>query len=510
MTTDRKSRATTGQWAMGLAIGFAAFVLLVLWLRTGLVPAASGGDEVWWSESGYHFWHEGTLRWGCIDDANGSAVVSYWPPIAPLIQAGLMKLFGLTAFGIYAQSSLVATALIGATYALGRALGLPKLRAVYAGCALLGLFMVERRLVQVRMENLTALAAVIYAAVIARASTERSGQVRSIAAGAILGIGLLCYYPQSPFLLLAGAASLLPLRMTGRNLLAIALGTIVPLALAAIWVAPHWDLFRRQILAAGANDYWSIQNVLGPFRRVIPNGDYGNALQQCEKWAVLLLGIYSVWTSRSATVRSVGVMTVAMSLPMFVYVDSPQVAAGALAIVLVFHLANECEGRRHLGWRLATLGLVVATAVKTALLGYTAYAQYPGRSYRAVAAELRRIVPMDQPVAIGQRAWLGLRDQVADPKLQFLTYNGPSLRQRPRAALAPDADRYFATLVLESHTLETLKIVYPWIGRGIETGEYQLVETIALPWTPLPWAKDPCYRLLVYRRSGRDNPSATQ
>src|SRR5262245_56354219 len=76
-----------------MALVAVSFVLFVLWSRTALVPGASTGDEVWWSESGYHFMKEGVLKWSCMADDKGSAIVSYWPPVPALLQALMMSVF---------------------------------------------------------------------------------------------------------------------------------------------------------------------------------------------------------------------------------------------------------------------------------------------------------------------------------------------------------------------------------------------------------------------------------
>ncbi len=300
ITPTLRPRDTIGHY---FAVALTVYVVAVLWLRTGLVPAASGGDEVWWSESGYHFLREGILRWGCMDDVNGSATVSYWPPVAPLLQAAMLKIFGLTAFGIYAQSSLVATLMMATAYQLAHIMGLPTRKALFASCAIFGLFMVERRLVQVRMENLTALTALGYTCLILHSTVDRRVDWRVVCAGLVAGIGLFCYYPQSPFLVLSCVGGMTLLKLPRLAIFLAGVGLLVPAIAAAIWIAPHWDLFRKQILDAGTSDYWSATNLLVPFRRLTDVSAPANIAQQLEKWAALQLGIYGWWVARSKSSR---------------------------------------------------------------------------------------------------------------------------------------------------------------------------------------------------------------
>ena len=480
------------------------FIVVVLWLRTGLVPAASGGDEVWWSESGYHFLREGVLRWGCLADDRGSGQVSYWPPIAPLLQAALMKAFGVTAFGITAQSALVGTLAMGVIFLLVRRLGCSAVSGGFAAVATFGLFMVERRLTQVRMENLTALSALTFAWLMleAAARPRRAAIGWLLSAGAVAMLGLLSYYPQSPFLACAcllGAWRL----MAGRRLETcgwVSLGAAPIAVVAAIWIGSHWDLFRAQVLGAGSS-YWSWANVTAPLVRLAQPFNADDWIQQIEKWLVLVGAIAVIGSRGRGPHQMLGAMAVILSLPMFFYASSPQVAAGLVAIPLLFSVATSTTApRRRRILMAAAAGLVLAAVTKVALLGTTAVLQRESRDYERVAAELRSLVAPEATVAISQRAWLGLREQVASDRLHLLTYSGPSIDNRPVVTRTDSAAEYFTTLVLEKQTIGALREVYPWLARALDAGTYELVREISPPFRALPWSRTPSYELRVYER----------
>jgi 4-amino-4-deoxy-L-arabinose transferase-like glycosyltransferase len=482
--------------------------LVVIWLRTGLVPAASGGDEVWWSESGYQFLHEGVLRWHCLSDAKGSGFMSFWPPVAPLLQAAMMKVFGVTAFGIYAQSSLVCTLVMSVVYVLCRSLNIDRLNSLFATLCVFGAFMVCRRLVQVRMENLTALATATVAWLVIRAAsarTNRKQQMLGIAAGIVIGIGVFCYYPQSPFFVLACFAAIftLPQNRTFRFGIAVAAGVLPAVVLGAFWILPHWRLFTDQVLQTGSEHYVSLFNTRSVVTRLGNLSDFEIWIQQVEKWVFMALAVFMWQTSRRPSVQMVSVMAVVSSLPMFFYgVLSPQVSEGVLGIVLIFALYAEAGVSRSAGLlRAGKCYLIFVACLNVALMGFTALYQREGRRYDSVAKALQEVIQPGRPVAISQRGWLALRVMCKPGDLHLLVYAGPSLENMPIQTKRPDADDYFQYLVIDRANVATLINIYPWLRRALNSNEYHLVREISPIFKFLPWAKLRCYDLLVYERT---------
>jgi hypothetical protein len=480
----------------------------IIWVRTGLVPAASGGDEVWWSESAYNFLHEGVLRWSCLSDDKGSGTMSFWPPVIAFLQAAMMKVFGVTAFGIYAQSSLVCTLMMVVVYLLSRSLQLNRAASLLCSCAIFGVFLVGRRMTQVRMENLTALASVTIAWLlnIAGSASTYMRFILAASAGLVAGVGIFCYYPQTPFLLLACGVTLLTAPRV--SVLAIAtglfIGIIPPLLMGLAWIAPHWQMFSDQVLRTGTDDYISLSNLISPFIQLGSVSNLGDWIQQVEKWSLLLLGMLVCFFAPQRQLRLVGAMTLCSSLPMFAYAISPQVSAGVLGVPLFFGLAR----LDHSYWvtRIYLVGkwyLVVVAATNMILIAETAWYQRDGRRYEPIATALRTAVRADVPTAISQRAWLGLREVCSSENLHLLVYSGPSLNNMPLRARRPDADNYFQYLVIERPNIEILMQIYPWLRRGIETAQYHVVAEIRPEFKFLPWANLRCYDLVVYERTER-------
>jgi hypothetical protein len=488
-----------------LAVGAA---LAILWARTGLVPAASGGDEIFSSESGYQFMHEGVLRWAFLNDNEGSGKLSFWPPVAPLLQSVMMRLFGVTPFGICAQSSLVCSMIMLFVYLLCRSLGIESVRSLLASCSIFGLLIVNRSLTTVRMESLTALAVLIFAWLIINAADTSNIHRQTLLAaiaGLVMGTGLFCYYPHSPFFLLGCVAGLLTIGF--QNILKVGTAVFVgclPIIIGGlIWILPHWGMFRQQVLEAGSKYYLSFANLMLSITDLLAVSNLLTWWQLIECWGVILLGLIVIICSTSVRLRMVAVMAAALALPMFCrFPNSRPAAAGVLGIVLLFGLQKETRSTRFSFW-LCTIqcALVAVGLLSLGMMAFTAYYQREGRDYSVVQASLRESVKVKGPVAISQRAWLGLRETIPAADLNFLVYASPAaLANMPVAAQRSDADDYFSYIVLEQDKIPLLKKLYPWIGRGIASGKFKLIKEVKPLFKPLPWAKERCYDLLIFER----------
>jgi len=493
---------------LALALPAAIFVLILIWARTTLVPGASTGDEVWWSESGYFFMKEGVLRWACMANDKGSQVLSFWPPLPAMVQALTLKIFGVNAWGVNAQTSLVSTLVMVVAYGLGRVLSLSRAQALWASIAIFGLFSVERRLLVGRMENLTALSALVFALLLLRGAREDKSrrQMFEIASGLGLGLGFFTYYPQSPFLALAAVVVLiLQPRRWFQCMTNVGLGALPVVVAGGLWILPHWHLFRSQVLEVGASHYASSHVIWDCIKMLWHFSQLSYWVLHTERWAVLMFCLGCCCWVRDPRLRALSAMAAVLSLPMFAYTWSPNVvsaAPGVLCVIILFGLAPMVT-IKPLAFGVAAFQacLVCSACVKLALIGFSAYYQREGRDYQAVASALKESISGDGPVAIEQRAWLGLRERVPADRLHLLVGDvGATAEFTPQVVRRKDAEEYFRYLVLEKELIPFLCGLYPWLDRGIHSGRFQLVREIAPPFRPLPWARRPCYDLLVYER----------
>lgn len=481
-----------------LSIILLVTLLGMVWARTGLVPAASCGDEVWWSESGYWLAKEGVLKWEIMDDDRGSGSRSFWPPVLPTVQAFFIRCLGLNSFSIYAQSSLHCTLLVLLVYLIGRQRGLDFHGAVLAGVGALGIFTVQRSFVQVRMESATALAMLAFLWLHGEAS-RRGRQGYDFLAGLVLGIGVMAYYPLSPFLI-AGALFTLIIERNSQALSRVVVGG-VPVALAAgLWILPHWKEFFQQVLDTGSQRYLSLSS-LGHF---VAGNLQALSLRNLPKVPELLIGGgLLVWKTlgHRPQDRSWIIYGWCLLAPLFL-INPPHLLAAYLCVwILVCGTpAQKPKLERVLG--LVRVALATLAFGQFALISLTAVIQHQGRDYSSVKEVLDSIPLEDKgKIAISQRAWLGLRRRAQPDQLHLLVYSGPSQLNASRILKEEDSGLKFDVLVLETNKIEILSRLYPWIGEGIRNGTFKQVERIRPEFRPLPWARNFCYDLTVFMKS---------
>lgn len=470
----------------------------MIWTRTGLVPAASCGDEVWWSESGYWLAHDGVLKWEIMNDDRGSGSRSFWPPVLPAIQAFFIQCLGLNSFSIYAQSSLHCTLLVLLVYLIGRQRGLSFHGAVLAGIGALGLFTVQRSFVQVRMESATALAMLAFLWLHGEAS-RRGRKEFDYLAGLALGIGAMAYYPLSPFLIVGALLTL----ALGGNFLGwwrVALGGLPMALVAGAWILPHWEDFILQVIDTGSQKYLS----LGSFAHFIAGNLKTLSFRNLPKVPELLIcGGLLIWKTLNhrSQDRSWVIFGWCMLAPLFL-ISPPQLLAAYLCVwVLVCGTpAQQPKLERVLG--LVRVVLAALAFGQFGLISLTAVIQHEGRSYASVKEALDSI-PLEGRgnAAISQRAWLGLRERARPDQLHLLVYSGPSQLNASEILKTEDAGVKFDILVLETDKIEILSRLYPWIGEGIRDGTFRQDQRIRPEFRPLPWARNPCYDLMVFTKT---------
>jgi hypothetical protein len=478
-------------------------VLACVWLRTGIVPAASGGDEVWWSESGYFFSKEGVLRWAMMDDDRGSGQMSYWPPVLPIVQAALFKLLGLTQFSMCAQSSIQITLLLVLVASLVYQRRGNLAYSLAAAVAVLGPLSTERRLVQVRMENMTAVGTLAFLWCLncgMKCSTKRRN-IYYLGSGFFLSIGIMSYYPISPFL---GVAALIILAFSRdwRIIGWVILGAL-PVALASgAWLLVDPNKFLHQVLRAGEDHYLSELSPLTVTKTLLDWRNPVTALISWEAHVALLVGCWLSFRARNDEERRLGVLCFGMSLSFFFFPLAPTVAGVSLAIVWLFTQVSDSNRARlqDYSFKLAQSGLIIATILKVIMFSWTLVYQFQGRDYSFVENRLRSIDFDAGGVAICQRAWLALRERVAPERLHFLVYTGSSIDNMSIQLKADSAATFFDHFVIEAKLYEQMQELYPWIKTGIHNGTYRMVAEIRPPFRPLPWAKEECYHLLVYSK----------
>ena len=433
---DQKGYPSAGRYSIKFAFIVSLLILAVLailWLRTGIYPAASTGDEVFTSESGYWLLHDGVLKRPWMADAYGGAEHDFYPPILRIITAGLFYLFGLNAFAMMAPTSLAATLLIAAMFAWTRTRKIPIAWALVACLAVFGLTPFLYVIVRSRYEPWVAVflvAGCAAASVSAEAAQHRFELIRSACAGSCIALACITYYPDALFALAAGLIGVIPLlsrKIT--NIGAFLLGGALPSIPWLIFFVSHFEQFDAQFVAAGGH-YFSFKNV---FAWIVLNPHQPmQFIGTLEIIGSLLIALY--WTFLAAgELRRIGVQILILGMLLFIY--GRQFSAVIFLPFLMIGLSciastpmnpvkfNTVSWRLKLraSWpRIVMLTLAVAACVQVSVMGVIAYADRTARNYDNFAHDLLKLVDIKQRFAVDQRAWLALRANVPADSMHLL------------------------------------------------------------------------------------------
>ncbi len=496
----RSYRESVYELSVGLLLGLAVLVLL---FRTGHVPGASCGDEVWWSESGYYLLENGQLKWPMLDSSSGLATVSFWPPVLPILQAVFFRIFGVNDIGMCAQSTLHCILTSWFVACIVKVFNKSSFRAMCAALSVYGPMSIERQLTQVRMENMTtALGLGAFLLLLLAKRIDCSLKLSSLFAfssGLFASVGLISYYPLSPSLLFAFVVCVPMLRLRTRLWAAFVLGGVPVSACFLAWVTSDWALFCEQVLRSG-NDS------LSPIRAVLSLFPLSFSLSSLTQWERIIATAVAAFFARRRfddDLHVLAVFSICNATSLALFVGLPQMIPTCVLLVILFSRGQRGSPQTQCYPRFLSAILFCTTlcgVLKLLLMATTLVYQVEGRDYTAVRKELQSLDLSNGGVAISQRAWLATRPIVDERRLHFLVYSGYSMNQASRITKEKDAAEFFEWLVLETPRIEELSRIYPWIGQGIKVGRYKFVKRIVPHFRPLPWAASPSYDLTVMRR----------
>lgn len=472
----------------------------MVWARTGLVPAASGGDEVWWSESGYWLAQEGSLKWKVMDDDRGSGTTSYWPPVLPIVQGFFIKVFGLSSFSIYAQSSLHCTILIILVYLMGRQRGLAINDSVYLGIGALGLFSVRKSFFQVRMESVTALASLAFIYLHSKAVCTGRKNFDYLA-GMVLSIGIMAYYPLSPFLM-ASVLLVLIYEKNKESSKRIIIGLLPIAVISALWILSGWDKFYLQVLDTGTKHYFSFLSLK---TSLIETSKTRNANEILKFLEVIVFGGLLIWQSSKFKTKKNNKNLILMGWCMFapiLFIKTPFILVAYLCAYVLFLGSSTGNTKEKTFLKNIRVCCALLAIIQILVICFTAVYQFSGRNYAEIKREIIKSLSENEgKIAISQRAWLALREKARPDQLHLLVYAGPSKLNASRVLKGTNAETMFEVLVLETDKIKRISEIYPWIGRVISNGSFHQVQRIQPKFSSLPWASNPCYDLTIFEKT---------
>jgi hypothetical protein len=507
-TTSTKNRV-----AVVLAVLAFAFVLAVLWLKTGRVPAPSGSDEVWMGEGAHWLLKEGVHAYDFLADEHEHQVLSTFQPVSSLFYAAVFAVFGMSPFTLMLQAPVVGTVIMVLLVLVGRQLGFSRWITWLVPAAAWGLMMVERRLTIVRWEPLVAMWAVGAFYCLLRASQDEAGKQRIwlAAAGVITVLGGVSYYPHAPFVVLAmtGAVVLIfwagnPLVLAGKTW-PFALGGLTAGGFFLTWIARNYEYFHKQVVAFGDEHYLSLQTLAWPVASLLRPPNFQDWVALAEHAFVIAAALLAFFILRDAPSRATAWIAIVMSLPVFLY-RKPimDIAGGVFGVLVVALLARHWQGR----WsgRLAALvlwGLAAVAVAKFALGGYTAYAQADRRSYALFEEKLRAALgPEHGKIASSQFTWLALREEKGRGEFNFISkYGDPSYSYRSTALRTREGVETHTHIIVAKGYEQMIRDHYPEMQTVLDDGTFVKVTEIIMPGPALPWAGAPIYDCTVYRNT---------
>jgi hypothetical protein len=495
---------------LGLALAGAA-VAAVLVARAGRYPAVMTGDEIWFSESAFNLIRHGIPQRLIHQDAVGSAVADFLPPIPMLVQALAFRALGLTPAAVAAQSVIAPLAAVGLIFLIARHGGASVTWAGLAGFAVMGSQLFLRAGLYIRYEALVAVCFLVYLLATRRAD-DRGGRFWHAVRGGALALAGLSYYPLAPFVGVAGLvfevarwrrdAAADPSRRDG--LIAMAAGFALPAAGFAAYVLGHPTIFAAQILGNGSSNYLTFELP----RRLFDPGLWRQSedtLPELIALALLLVAVGGSWRSHGRWLRSLYGAALIASLPAVIYPFYPRLLAVPVCLAILMLAAWTTAG---VPWqrRVGRAGLVVgaaAAAVSCALMSVTAVAQRDARRYDAVAAALVRLVSVPGAAAIDQRAWLALR--AADParELHHVVPAGAGDQVRIFESTVlrdPAGGAHFRYVVLNAADADATIRATPALAAAFAAQRFVEIGRVAPPFRALPWARQAPYDLVVYAR----------
>jgi hypothetical protein len=492
-----------------------AFILAVLWIKTGRVPAAAGGDEVWMGEGAHWILQDGVHAYDFLADEHEHQVVSTFQPVSAFFYAIVFALFGMTPFTLMMQIPVVGTAAMFLCVAICRRLGLAWWVSLLVPSAIWGLMMVERRFNTVRWEPMLVvwLLLAFLLLLVARQRPLRSANVLRFAAGACTAVAGVTYYPHAPFAVLAGTGAAFVLADIGtprsflRDVWAFAAAGLATGGVFLAWIFRNYEYFHKQVLAFGDEHYFRLGNLAWPFTALVPRAgaSLSDLIALWEHWFVFGVVVASVFLLRDPRWRAAALMAVVMCGPVFLYRKPTADAAGGIfGLIVLAGLAAHAIYKlpRLAGY--AALWLLAALAVgRFGLLGYTAYAQADRRSYALFEGQLREALgPRHGKIASSQFTWLALRAEKGRGEFNFIAkYGDPSYDYRSTALRTREGVETHTHIIVAKGYGDMLRKHYPEMQSAIDDGTFVEVTEIVMPGPALPWAGAPIYDCTVYRNT---------
>jgi hypothetical protein len=498
-----------------LLLAFLAIQLMVVWIRTPYLPAASAGDEIWTTEAGLFFNQQGGgLRAPMVADDMGSSIKFMYPPLVCLGQALSLRIFGLNEFGMMALSSMGYTLTIIVLFLLLRQLKAPVGLSLLTCCALLGPFIIERDLLHVRPEALIPPLFLLFMLSWLKGQDCVRGGLFSSMAGLLVGLSCIAYYPQAPFILAAAMVVTAPKGFRqAKNFLCFLAGGAVILTGFLIWVNPDWGYFYKQVIAIGHDYYgpWKgaaglsvVSEASGSTNMtrlgMVLWGEYGICLVVAVGCSVLY------WRQNSVWLRLGLGAVICLGPPLLYQYPGRAVTGGMLCLLLI--AGAVFQRTMNLTIRKVGLGILIAlSAVGTAKAGFMVAVgvyEHGARSDAPIEKLINEVVKEPGKIGFSERAWLALRKiRPSAEDLHFFPNPEDPQAYAERSLILRSSEHLneFAYFVVETDRLPALRSAYPILEAALAEGKFVQIGRVNSSVADMSITMSSPYDLTIFGRS---------
>ncbi len=491
------------------------FQLAVVWLRTPFLPAACSGDEVWFSESGYYLLNEGLLKRPMFADAMGSAVHDMYPPMIAIGQCASFAIFGVNAFGMMAISSVAFTATVLLFYLNCRRLVSCNI-ALLATLALLGPAMIERHILSVRPETLIPPLFLAFLYVWSSPNRERWLGSYGFLAGLFASLACICYYPQSPFVLIGILLIALPSsRKEFKSFGWFLAGSSLVLVAVIIWIGVYWDYFYSQVIDLGHKYYPSALSGLVPASVLnsLPSVSRSKGLINNLAWGEFV-GLFALTVHvaiknfrENQFLTRLSLAALAGLAPIF-FIPYPEplmllhgAVLGLYILAVSWQPSNTSLTNLCIATTLSILAMV--SSLKTVTMLSVVELEKSARSYAPIEGGITATVCKPGKIGFTQRAWLALRKTHGVDDIHFMVDYLASPQCTELRSLVLRDSKYlpeFSYFVIEHAQLERLQTAYPLLRGAIESGEFVELARITAPKLNISITKSEPYNIVIFGR----------
>jgi hypothetical protein len=486
--------APSFKYARAIAIPAAtlALICVLLALRVGVIPAASAGDDIWFSESAYWLLKTGVLSGAMHPDAVGSAFRDFLPPTPALFQAVSFRLLGLSQASMAIAPLLALYTIIFINLAIYYYAGVS-----YKLCGLLSIAFLAvpdalRFALQARYEIYEGLFLTLFFVFIERGLRIGNAALQFVS-GSLLAAAGYSYYQFFPSVFFAVSCLVVFNIKRGSALKTIAaapLGFLAVTTVFAMWIGKdfNWFLHQNMEFGRGYNLSSRLENLFSAPWRL-----------QLQVYPLIAIGLINlIYVAQrdifgscerfiAALFSALGILSALLAL---VFMGQILLSTIAISLALAATLSSGLSREKYV---VTSVLIGFSTASFVLLLTIAALAvTSDNRNYQTFARQLRDEWNLTGIVLIDNPAWLALREVTGRDQLVHVSGYAQMASKANQALILSSAEMAPAVSMLAvlPSRIAIEKELFPLIGAFLARDDVEGPITIGAPGP---------YQVLLYR-----------